>query len=117
MARPPSRLYEFQKTFRRHKVGFISTGVVILALTLGVAIAAWQAVVATRAKGEGGGANGKEREANEQKAAAARASAEELRQKAEAQERAARQRAYASDMNLAKQALAGSNLGRALDLH
>ncbi len=39
-----------------------------------------------------------------------------LRQHAEAAELAARQRAYASDMNVAKQALAGNNLGRALDL-
>ena len=31
-------------------------------------------------------------------------------------ELAARQRAYASDMNVARQALAGNNLGRALDL-
>ena len=25
-ARPPSKLYEFQKTVRRHKVGFAATG-------------------------------------------------------------------------------------------
>ena len=41
---------------------------------------------------------------------------ERLREQAEAQELAARQRAYASDMNVAAQALAGNNLGRALDL-
>ena len=40
----------------------------------------------------------------------------EQRARAETNELAARQRAYASDMNVAKQALDGNNLGRALDL-
>ena len=115
VARPPSKLYEFQKTFRRHKVGFLATGSVILALAIGVALTAWQAVVATRAKGAEA-IQRQQSEANEKKALEARASEERLRRGAEAQELAARQRAYASDMNLAKQALAGSNLGRALEL-
>ena len=51
-----------------------------------------------------------------QLADAARANEANLRQQAEAAELAARQRAYASDMNVAMQALDGSNLGRALDL-
>src|ERR1022692_3149869 len=52
VARPPSRLYEFQKTVRRHKFGFLAAalmGVVLLAAT---AISAWQAVRATRAQTE-----------------------------------------------------------------
>ena len=39
-----------------------------------------------------------------------------LGEQAEAAELAARQRAYASDMNVAKQQLDGNNLGRALEL-
>src|SRR5262245_718604 len=40
IARPPSRLYEFQKTVRRHKVGFAAAGAVVLALVVGLALAA-----------------------------------------------------------------------------
>jgi len=115
LARPPSKVYEFQKTFRRHKVGFIATGSVILALAVGVALTAWQAVVATRAKGQEAFQR-KKAEANERKALEARASEEQLRRQAERQELAARRRAYASDMNVAAQALEANNLGRALDL-
>ena len=39
VARPPSRLYEFQKSVRRHKVGFAATGAVMLALLLGLGVA------------------------------------------------------------------------------
>jgi hypothetical protein len=52
VARPPSRLHEFQKTVRRHKVGFAATAAVMIALVAGVAVAAWQAVRATHAKEE-----------------------------------------------------------------
>jgi WD40 repeat protein len=41
MARPPSRWYEFQKTVRRHKIGFAATGAVILALAAGLAVSRW----------------------------------------------------------------------------
>jgi len=50
ISRPPIKLYEFQKTFRRHKVGFIATAAVILVLVVGVALTTWQAVRATAAK-------------------------------------------------------------------
>jgi serine/threonine protein kinase/tetratricopeptide (TPR) repeat protein len=40
-AGPRSRLYEFQKTVRRHKVGFAATGAVILILFLGLGIVTW----------------------------------------------------------------------------
>jgi len=49
VARPPSKLYEFQKTYRRHKVGFAATAAVIVALAVGMMLAAWQAVRATKA--------------------------------------------------------------------
>jgi len=114
-ARPPSATYRFQKMVRRNKLAFVAVTAVAIALLLGIAVSTWQAVRATHAKQEALAAQAQEAvqrknaEANEQKAVAA--------QKAEAEvELAARQRAYASDMNVAMQALAGSNLGRAQDL-
>ena len=41
VARPPSRWYEFQKTVRRHKIGFAATGAVILALAIGLTLSLW----------------------------------------------------------------------------
>jgi len=48
VARPPSKLYEFQKTVRRHKVGFAATAAVMIALAAGIAVATWQARTAWR---------------------------------------------------------------------
>ena len=50
VARPPSRLYEFQKTIRRHKFGFGATIALITVLTAGVLISTWQAVRAAHAR-------------------------------------------------------------------
>jgi serine/threonine protein kinase len=36
MARPPSRLYRFQKSIRRNKLGFVTAAAVLLALLLGI---------------------------------------------------------------------------------
>jgi eukaryotic-like serine/threonine-protein kinase len=121
-ARPPSAIYRFQKSFRRNKLAFVAVGAVTAALLLGIIVSAWQAVRATHAKEDALAAQAQEAvqrekaEASEKKAVAAQASEIKLRVQAQAAELAARQRAYASDMNLAMQALAGSNLGRALDL-
>jgi serine/threonine protein kinase/tetratricopeptide (TPR) repeat protein len=38
VARPPSRVYEFQKSVRRHKLGFAATGAVTAALVIGLAV-------------------------------------------------------------------------------
>ena len=38
-ARPPSRLYEFQKTVRRHKYGYAAAAAMTVALVLGLAVA------------------------------------------------------------------------------
>jgi WD40 repeat protein len=43
VARPPSRLYEFQKTVRRHKVGFAAAATVMVTLALAAALSMWQA--------------------------------------------------------------------------
>lgn len=52
VARPPSKLYEFQKTFRRHKFGFAATAAIIIVLTVGVMVSAWEAVRAAAAERE-----------------------------------------------------------------
>ena len=49
IARPPSRLYEFQRTVRRHKFGFAAAGAVIMALTIGLGISMWQFVLKNQA--------------------------------------------------------------------
>jgi serine/threonine protein kinase len=50
VARPPSKLYEFQRLVRRHKVGFTAAAAVIVALTAGVVVSAWEAVRARQAE-------------------------------------------------------------------
>jgi WD40 repeat protein/serine/threonine protein kinase len=50
LARPPSRLYEFQKTVRRHKFGFAATAAMIIVLALGVTLTTREALRATRAE-------------------------------------------------------------------
>ena len=97
LARPPSRLYEFQKTVQRHKVGFAATAAVIAALAGGTLVSSLEAVRARRAEREHSRLLEGEKQA---------------RRKADAQERIARQRAYASDMSLAKQAAGQNDLGR-----
>ncbi len=87
VARPASRWYEFQKTVRRHKFGFAATATIMLVLVAGVLGSSWQAVRARNA----------EREQSR------------LRATAEAQ-------AYASDMNVAMQALKANDLGRTRSL-
>ena len=108
LARPPSAAYKFQKAWRRNKVVFTAGALVILALLSGLTIAAVglkKAIVARQ-----------EAQANEARAIQAQDSEALLRLQVERDELAARQRAYASDMNVAKQALDANNLGRALDL-
>ncbi|HVR34348.1 MAG TPA: protein kinase, partial [Methylomirabilota bacterium] len=79
-ARPPSRLYEFQKTVRRHKFGFAATATIMLVLVAGVLVSSLHATRARRA------------------------------------ELTARANAYASDMDLAQQALANENAREARTL-
>ena len=50
VARPPSRLYEFQKTVRRHKFGFVAAAALISVLMAGVLVSTWQALRAMRAE-------------------------------------------------------------------
>jgi eukaryotic-like serine/threonine-protein kinase len=50
LARPPSKLYEFQKTVRRHKFGFAAAAAIFMVLAAGVLVSAWQARRALRAE-------------------------------------------------------------------
>ncbi len=108
VARPPSAAYRFQKTFRRNKLVFGAASAVALALVLGVMISTWQAVRAMRSE---------QNEVKQRRIAdEARQNEAQLRVRAQAQELAARQRAYASDISRAQQTLALNNLGRAREL-
>jgi eukaryotic-like serine/threonine-protein kinase len=104
-ARPPSAAYRLEKFFRRNRVMVIAGGAVAVALVLGLVTSTWLAIRAERLRVRA--------EANEDKAQQAQANEAKQRQRAENQELAARQQVYAADMNLAQQALAVNNLGRA----
>ncbi len=49
-ARPRSRLYEFQKTVRRHRVGFAAAVAVMMALFFGLGLATWSFVKEKKAR-------------------------------------------------------------------
>ena len=133
LARPPSAAYKFQKAYRRNKLVFAAVGAVAGALLLGVVVSTWQAVRATQATkaesrqrlvAEGAQAQAQTRQ---REAEVERSHAEAEQQRADAQARKAsesqqqsRRLLYASDMNLAQQALKLNNLGKArrlLDRH
>src|SRR4029079_4888350 len=110
-ARPPSRVYRFQKAFRRNRLAFSAAAIVIAALVAGIGVSTWNMLRATRA----------EREQNRLRQVAVkalsgekeqRAQAESERERADTQARKAlenqeqsRRLLYASDINLAQQAL------------
>jgi hypothetical protein len=75
VARPPSRLYEFQKTVRRHKFGFAAAVALIAVLSAGIIVSTHQAVRARRAE--------QEQIRLHQESEVARASEARLRQQAE----------------------------------
>jgi serine/threonine protein kinase/WD40 repeat protein len=108
VARPPSNWYRFQKLVRRNKLAFLAALAVVAALVVGLGLSAWQFVEKSRA----------EREQNRLREQAEKAQTSEarLRQLAQTQELAARRKAYASDMNLVRQALEVNHLARAQDL-
>jgi serine/threonine protein kinase/WD40 repeat protein len=75
-ARPPSRLYEFQKTLRRHRVGFAAVTAVLAALAIGVVVSTIEAVRARKA----------EQDQGRLRISAQRAEANEAKQKVAAQQ-------------------------------
>ncbi len=108
VARPPSAAYKFQKAFRRNRLLFGAGAAVSVVLMLGIVVSTWLAIRATQAE--------REQTRLHAEADTARASEAGQRRKAESQSARAEAQAYASDMNLAQQALAVNNLGRAAEL-
>jgi serine/threonine protein kinase/WD40 repeat protein len=122
LARPPSAAYRLRKMIRRNKVAFAAAVMVAAALVLGGIVSVWQAIRATRAEHEQA-RHRMRAEANELKAQQAQANeaqerraAEKARQEEAQLRKRAEARAYAADMNLAQQALAVNNVGRAWEL-
>jgi eukaryotic-like serine/threonine-protein kinase len=115
VARPPTVSYRLQKAFRRNKLVFAAGAMVALALLVGMALAAWQAVRASR-----------ERDAKElalRQAVATQQEQTRLREEAQTAERdearlreQAQAEAYASDTLLAQQAIEANNFGHAREL-
>ncbi len=122
MARPPSRLYEFQKTVRRHKFGFGAAGALIIVLAVGGAANTLEAIRATRAEAQARVQQVRARrsadEANAQRAIAELSAQNAKQEEARANEQAslARRRLYAAQISLAYQAWDAGNSRGALEL-
>jgi len=101
VARPPSAIYQIRKFVQRHQIAFTAASIVVLALVLGLSSTTWALVREHIARRE---------------AETLRKAEQQQRVRAEAEELAARRFSYASDLNLAQQALAANNLGRAREL-
>jgi len=104
LARPPSAAYRLQKAWQRNKLVFTAGSVVAVALVAGIGVSTWQAVVATQARGVAVHAQAKA-ESSQQKAETEQQRADAQARKASESEQRSRRLLYASDMNLAQQAL------------
>ena len=121
VARPPSKLYRFQKLVRRNKLAFaagatlavvlvvalvVSSSQAVLAavLLVGIGISTWQALVATRAK-----ANALEAKTE---SVAAQKNAERSQEAEKTMRIEAEHQLYAAKMNLAQQAWDQNNIGQ-----
>src|SRR5688572_22706239 len=115
IARPPSAAYRFQKLVRRNKLAFTAATGVVLALVVGLAVAAIGLVRERDARLRAVSA---EREQSRLREEAQRAQQAEagLRAAAEEQRRRAEAALYVADMNLAHQAISQGNIGRARQL-
>jgi serine/threonine protein kinase len=107
-ARPPSNLYRLQKMLRKHRVVFVATTAVAVALVFGAAVSLWQLIRARQAESEAVAARLEE--------SRLRVQADTERERAEKERAAARLNEYVADVNLAQHALKDGNLGRAVQL-
>jgi WD40 repeat protein len=83
VARPPSAAYQLQKAFRRNKLAFAAGAAVLAALVFGLALTLWQ--YAGKSRAERGQVQLREQaEARAREAAAARTTAEQQRELAQA---------------------------------
>jgi WD40 repeat protein/serine/threonine protein kinase len=101
VARPPSKLYRFEKLVRRNKLAFAASAAVVTALVVGLGTAVYSLA---------------KEKASRRRAQAAEQEQLRLRQVAEEREQTTRQNLYAVDMNLAQQALETDNFYRAAEL-
>ena len=116
-ARPPSAAYKLRKAWQRNKVVFTAGAVVAVALLAGIGISAWQAVVATRARGAAVHAL-KAAETARQEAESSRHQESALRARAESAERATEQQLYIALLEQARATMVSGEMGhrvRALD--
>jgi len=113
VARPPTRLYRFQKLIRRNKLAFGAAGAIGLVLLLGVVVSAWQAVRATRAEHEQSRLRANEAELR-QKAQAAEAGASQQAERAEAASTETSRTLSASDFLQAVRLIAEDNAPNAV---
>jgi len=112
VARPPSTGYRFRKAWRRNRLAFTAAAAVAMALLAGIGVSTWQADRANRAKAAALAAQAD--------ALVKQSEAETQRNRADLSQQQSRQLLYASNMNLAQQALKLNNLGKArrlLDRH
>src|SRR5262249_26829335 len=103
-ARPPSKLYRFQKSIRRNMLTYAAGAAVIVALVLGTLFSTWQAVRATRANRETEIAR-KGEETQRLQAQQKQAEAEAAQANEKALRKLAQLQTYASDMRAAQAAL------------
>ncbi len=90
---PPSMLYRLQKTFKRHKLAVLTTGLVVFSLILGLAGTTWQAWRATKAESIANAERDLAKEQAEKAAEAERAAQLEAEKAAEAEREAQREAA------------------------
>ena len=108
LARPPSSAYRFKKFVRRHRGTFAATTAIAAALLIGTIVSVWQAVRAWQAE--------RQALASQQQESTLRQQAELESERARDSEARARLNEYVADSNLAHQALASGNFGRAIQL-
>ncbi|MEO6750718.1 MAG: protein kinase, partial [Opitutus sp.] len=119
IARPPSKVYRFQKAFRRNRLAFAAASAVMVSLMAGFGVSTWQMLEARKAQRSTEVARTAERQ-QRLEAQSAQKIAETALQHADANARKAsdsqqhaRRLLYATDMYLAQQSLALDNLGKA----
>jgi eukaryotic-like serine/threonine-protein kinase len=108
LARPPSGSYRLQKLAQRHWPALIAISVTAAVLVVATAISAALALRATQAETDA--------RLSEKMQVQLRRQAELERERAQSQADAARLNEYVADINLAQQALASGNYGRAVQL-
>jgi WD40 repeat protein len=107
-ARPPSTAYRVAKFVRRNKMASTAVAAFAVALAIGLSFTTWQWIEKSEAY--------RRIAQSEQSEIRLREEAVAARGAAEIKAAEARRNAYAADMNLAQQALAVNNLGRAREL-